>query len=69
LSVIDWTSGFHSGHVVGSDQICHAAWGLAAVSTERSLLAKAASLYAFALPAVPRFRRRYITPATMKPMK
>src|ERR1700681_2321481 len=39
LSVIDCTSGFHSGQVLVSDQIFHAAWGLAAVSTERSLLA------------------------------
>src|SRR6266513_5309483 len=40
VSVIDWTSGFHSGHVLGSDQIFQADWGLAVVSTERSLLAK-----------------------------
>src|SRR5438067_12654797 len=39
VSVIDWTSGFHSGHVLVSDQILQAAWGLAVVSTERSLLA------------------------------
>src|SRR6266849_2229742 len=40
LSVIDCTSGFHSGQVLVSDQIFHAACGLAVVSTERSLLAK-----------------------------
>src|SRR5260370_15114281 len=39
LSVIDCTSGFHSGQVLVSDQIFHAAWGLAVVSTERSLFA------------------------------
>jgi len=39
-SVIDCTSGFHSCHVLVSDQIFHAAWGLAVVSTERSLFAK-----------------------------
>jgi hypothetical protein len=44
LSAIDCTSGFHSGHVVVSDQIFQAVWGLAFVSTERSL---------FAIPATP----------------
>ena len=39
LSVIDWTSGFHSGQVLVSDQIFHADCGLAVVSTERSLFA------------------------------
>src|ERR1700682_738849 len=38
-SVIDCTSGFHSGQVLLSDQIFHTACGLAVVSTERSLLA------------------------------
>src|SRR5438445_2534592 len=38
VSVIDSTSGFHSGHVLVSDQIFHAVWGVAVVSTERSLL-------------------------------
>src|SRR5438309_6671241 len=39
LSVIDCTSGFHSGQVAVSDQIFHTACGLELVSTERSLLA------------------------------
>src|SRR5207302_4539099 len=39
VSGIDWTSGFHSGQVLVSDQIFHAVWGVAVVSTERSLLA------------------------------
>src|SRR4029077_4807751 len=39
LSVIDCTSGFHSGQVLVSDQSFHAVWGIAFVSTERSLLA------------------------------
>src|ERR1700674_4550799 len=43
LSAIDCTSGFHSGHVLASEQIFHAAWGLGFVSTERSLFDTPAS--------------------------
>ena len=39
FSAIDCTSGFHSCHRDVSVQTFHTAWGLAAVSTERSLLA------------------------------
>src|ERR1700719_2020182 len=39
LRIIDWTSGFHSCQVLGSDQIFHTAAGLALVSTERMLSA------------------------------
>src|ERR1700737_4734896 len=39
LSVIDCTSGFHWGQVLVSDQIFHTPWGLAFVSTVRSLFA------------------------------
>ncbi|HEX9097540.1 MAG TPA: hypothetical protein VF990_15725 [Candidatus Dormibacteraeota bacterium] len=39
LSVIDYTSGFHRGQVVVSDQTFQTAAGLADVSTERWLSA------------------------------
>src|ERR1700730_14189059 len=47
LSAIDCTSGFHSGQVLVSDQIFHAVWGLAFVSTERSFFPLPASSIAW----------------------